>query len=47
MIVYALFEWFPDRKELIAVFQKRDSAVEFATTCKIELWHIQEVPYSL
>lgn len=45
MQVFALFAVFPDRKELIAVFSSRPSAVEFATVCKVESWHIQEVRY--
>lgn len=45
MQVYALFAVFPDRKELIAIFSSRPSAVEFATVCKVESWHIQEVRY--
>lgn len=46
MILYALFAITEHRKELVAVFAKRSSAVEFATMCGVESWHIQEVPYT-
>lgn len=45
MIVFALFAVYPDRKELVAVFAKKERAAEFADVCKIESWHIQEVRY--
>jgi hypothetical protein len=44
-MVYALFAVFPDRKELVAVFANRATAVQFADICKVESWDIKEVRY--
>lgn len=41
--VFALFELGDHTKKLVAVFVTNAGAVEFATICKIESWHVEEV----